>query len=30
MYVRWNGRPEGPVSYTYDRETAYGDDGDLP
>ncbi len=29
MYVRWNGRPEGSVSYTYDRETAYGGEGDF-
>lgn len=26
MYVRWDGRPEGQVSYTYDRSCALGHD----
>jgi hypothetical protein len=30
LWVSWNGRPEGQVYYTYDRETAYGGEGDLP
>jgi hypothetical protein len=29
MYVRWNGRPEGLVSYTYERDRAYGRNNDL-
>ena len=30
MWISWNGSPEGPVHYTYDRETAYGGEGELP
>lgn len=29
MYVRWNGRPEGTVSYTHDRDLAYGRESDF-
>ncbi len=29
MYVKWNGRPEGQIYYTYDRDVAYGLDNDL-
>lgn len=25
MYVHWDGTPEGPLSVTYDRDTAYGE-----
>jgi hypothetical protein len=29
MYVSWNGRPEGSVMVTIDRDTAYGEDGEF-
>lgn len=30
MYVHWNGRPEGQVTYTFDADTARDEDGEFP
>ncbi len=30
LYVSWNGQPEGQIWYTYDPDTARGNEGEFP